>query len=542
LALGTIGEVTRFMASVNTQYNPVFGAWNFVRDVQGAALNLSTTDIAGEERKVLTGVWPALSSIYSDLRAQRSGKAPKGEWQELFERFQKAGGTTGYKDQFSRGKDKPGIVAQELKKLDRGNVRQAADAVFNWLSDYNDAMENAVRLSAFKVALDKGLSEDKAASLAKNLTVNFNRKGASSPTLQSLYAFFNASVQGTKRLAETLKGPAGKKIIAGGFAIGAAQAIALAMAGYDDDEPPQFLKDKNLIIPVFGGDYLIIPMPMGFNIFPGIGRLTTEYILGQAGMITGAKSLGDKALDATSLVLDSFNPLGSGSLLQLVSPTAFDPFAAIQSNRDAFGRPISKEDRATSPTPGFQRSREGASWFSKNLAELLNYVSSPEGTKYTKGAISPTADQIDYLIGQYTGGVGRELMKTGEYAKAVVKGETEDLPSYRVPIAGKLYGETTTPAAISAKFYLNVTELAKHENELKQRMKNKDDTKEYRAEHPEVRFINRANYIENQVTALNKQKKALQEKNAPDAQIKKIDDQKTALMKGLNDQIRKLQQ
>jgi hypothetical protein len=202
-------------------------------------------------------------------------------------------------------------------------------------------MENAVRLSAFKVALDKGLSEDKAASLAKNLTVNFNRKGASSPTLQSLYAFFNASVQGTKRLAETLKGPAGKKIIAGGFAIGAAQAIALAMAGYDDDEPPQFLKDKNLIIPTFGGDYLIIPMPMGFNIFPGIGRLTTEYILGQAGMITGAKSLGDKALDVTSLVLDSFNPLGSGSLLQIVSPTAFDPLAAIQSNKDAFGRPLS---------------------------------------------------------------------------------------------------------------------------------------------------------------------------------------------------------
>jgi hypothetical protein len=349
-------------------------------------------------------------------------------------------------------------------------------------------------------------------------------------------------VQGTKRLAETLKGPAGKKIIAGGFAIGAAQAIALAMAGYDDDEPPQFLKDKNLIIPVFGGDYLIIPMPMGFNIFPGIGRLTTEYILGQAGMITGAKSLGDKALDVTSLVLDSFNPLGSGSLLQIVSPTAFDPLAAIQSNKDAFGRPISKEDRATSPTPGFQRSREGASWFSKNLAELLNYVSSPEGTKYTKGAISPTADQIDYLIGQYTGGVGRELMKTGEYAKAAVKGETEELPSYRVPIAGKLYGETTTPAAISTKFYLNVTELAKHENELKQRMKNKEDTKEYRAEHPEVRFIARANYIENQITALNKQKKALQEKDAPDAQIKKIDDQKTVLMKGLNDQIRKLQQ
>ena len=105
-----------------------------------------------------------------------------------------------------------------------------------------------------------------------------------------------------------------------------------------------------------------------------------------------------------------------------------------------------------------------------------------------------------------------------------------------------MYGETTTPAAISAKFYQNVTELAQHENEIKQRMKNKEDTREYRAEHPEVRFINRANYLENQITQLNKQKKALQERGAPDERIKKIDEQKTALMKGLNDQIKKLQQ
>ena len=542
LAMGTIGEVTRFMASVNTQYNPVFGAWNFARDVQGAALNLTTTEIAGQEGKVLKGVFPALRSIYSDLRAQRAGKEPSGEWQELFERYLKAGGATGYKDQFSRGNDKAGIVARELKKLDRGNARKAADAVFNWLSDYNDAMENAVRLSAFKVALDQGLSEDKAASLAKNLTVNFNRKGASSPTLQSLYAFFNASVQGTKRLAETLQGPAGRKIMAGGFTLGVMQAIALSMAGFDDDEPPAFLKDKNLILPLSDGNYLVIPMPMGFNIFPGLGRLTTEYILGQAGAITGAKGLGDKVISATSLVLDSFNPLGSGSLLQILSPTAFDPLAAIQSNKDAFGRPISKEDRATAPTPGFMRSREGASWFSKNLAEFLNYVSSPAGTMYTKGKISPTADQLDYLIGQYTGGVGREVMKTGEYLGAAAKGETAELPSYRVPIAGKLYGETTTPAAISAKFYANVTELAQHENEIKQRMKNKEDTREYRTEHPEVRFINRANYLENQITQLNKQKKLLQEKDAPEERIKKIDEQKTKLMQGLNDQIKRLQQ
>jgi hypothetical protein len=540
--MGAIGSVTRWMAAVNTQYNPVFGLWNFTRDVQGAAFNLTTTEIAGSEKKVLDGVLPALKGIYTDLRQNRKKSVGDSEWAKLFEQYELAGGQTGYRDQFSQTERRANIVKSEMEKLNQGNVRKVAQAMFDWLSDYNTAMENAVRLSAFKVALDQGMSEERAASLAKNLTVNFNRKGASSPTLQTLFAFFNAAVQGTARLAETLRGPSGKKIMAGGLAIGVAQAIALAMAGYDDDEPPEFLKNKNLIIPVpFTGNYLIIPMPLGFNVFPGVGRLTTEFVLGKAGLITGSKSAGDKLVSVGSLILDAFNPLGSGSVLQMVTPTVADPAFAIAANRDAFGRPISKEDRATAPTPGYSRSRETASWFSKQLAEFLNYVSSPSGTKYTKGLISPTADQIDYLIGQYTGGVGREILKAAQYGSAVVTGETGDVPSYKVPIAGKLFGETESPSAISAKFYDNVIRLAEHENEIKSRIKNKESATEYKAEHPETRFISRVNNLENQITAINKEKKELQAKDAPKERIKRLDERKTKLMKDFNDKIKNLE-
>ena len=44
--LGPLSTVTRWMAAVNTQYNPIFGAYNFLRDVQGAALQLSDTPLA----------------------------------------------------------------------------------------------------------------------------------------------------------------------------------------------------------------------------------------------------------------------------------------------------------------------------------------------------------------------------------------------------------------------------------------------------------------------------------------------------------------
>jgi hypothetical protein len=64
--------------------------------------------------------------------------------------------------------------------------------------------------------------------------------------------------------------------------------------------------------------------------------------------------------------------------------------------------------RKLNPTPGFTRAKDTASAFSKMTSEALNYLSG--GSKYRPGIFSPTPDQIDYLIGQATGGVGRDLV------------------------------------------------------------------------------------------------------------------------------------
>jgi len=544
MVLGMVGSATRWMAAVNTQYNPVFGAWNFLRDVSSAAINLTNTPLAGKQAQVLSGTFPAMASIYRELRATRKGKAVNSRWVDIYNRYRLAGGKTGFKDQFSKGQNKLTIVERELEKLDRGNARQLADGLFGWLSDYNDTMENAVRLAAFDVATKSvadgglGLSEQEGAAIAKDLTVNFNRKGAASKWIQVLYAFFNASVQGGLKVTRTLAGPAGRKIMIGGVFIGVAQAIGMAMAGFDDDDPPEFVKAKNFVFPTGDGTYKVFPMPLGYSIFPGIGRLITEYILAQNGVISSKKSASDVVVDILSMSVDAFNPLGSGSLWQMAMPTVADPFAAIASNKDAFGRPIYKEDRATNPTPGYMRSRESASAVSQFISEFLNYVSSPVGTKYTKGSISPTADEIDYLIGQATGGVGREIMKAVQYAGAVVEGETAEVPTYRVPIVGKFLGETGSPAAISANFYDNVTRLAKHENEIKSLIKNKEPTADYKSENPEWRYYNRANYLENQISQINKQIKVAQEKDRPDETIQKMKDRKTAMMKKFNEQVK----
>jgi GNAT superfamily N-acetyltransferase len=540
-AIGTVGMVTRWFASVNTQYNIVFGGVNFLRDLSAASLNLSTTEIAGKEKQVRANVLPALRAIYRELRGKGATTKDMAEMQDWFERFQMAGGQTGYQNQFAETKRKGNVVEQELKRLNRGNVKKSVDWLFDWLSDYNDAIENAVRLSAFKVAVESGLSEDKAASIAKNLTVNFNRKGARTGLISSLYAFFNAAVQGSARMVETLRGPMGKKIIYGGMFLGAMQAVILALSGFDDDEPPEFVKDKNLIIPIPFTDkkYLSVPMPLGFNMFPGFGRLAMEALLIETGMIRSRKGPGDKMMSAVSLVFDAFNPLGgAGNPLLMAVPTVGDPLAAIYSNRDAFGRPIYREDRGTAPTPGYERSRENASIFSKKLAEAINWATSPAGTQHTKGALSPTADQIDYFIGQITGGVGREIMKVGEFAKSKAVTQ-EEIPAYKLPIVGRFYGEAESPAATRSRFYENVKEMAKHEHEIKGLRKDRQSPTEYIKANPEARLWQRANNVENQIVKLNKEKRAMIERDAPREALKRKEDEILKKMTEFNDQVRR---
>ena len=543
--LGSVAEITRFMAAVNTQYNPVFGAWNFTRDLQGAAINLASTPLAEKKGQVIADSMTAVRAIYRVLRGKPATTPEMQKWMDLFERFQKSGGQTGFREQFSRGQGKDTIVARELGRLSRGNVKQAAYAVFDWLSDYNDALENAVRLASFKAALDIKMSEDQAASLAKNITVNFNRKGASTTTIAALYAFFNAAVQGTKRLVETLftkdktgkikLSSLGKKIIAGGMFLGVMQAAILAMAGLGSDEPPEWVKSKNLIVPLGDGKYLTIPMPLGFNVFPNVGRLIAEYMMVQAGAMNGRRDLQTTITNIFGAILGSVNPLGTSTFAQTLAPTIVDPFVAIAENRDAFGRPISREDKALAPSPGYERSRETANFVSQGLAYALNFITG--GGEKGIGLVSPTADQISYVAGQYAGGVGKLVIQTGEYLKAKATGT--DVETYQVPVAGKLYGDINTPAAVAGVFYENIKVMSNHERIIKE-MKGKGVEAYYKND-PEARLWRRANYVENEVARLKKEKKALKERNAPEAQIKRKDEAIKEKMEAFNKQVSKVQ-
>jgi N12 class adenine-specific DNA methylase/predicted RNA methylase len=533
--LGLAAKGTRYFASINTQYNPIFGLMNVTRDIQGALVNLSSTPIAGHQKEVLQHTLSAMRGIYSDIRDHRKGVTPSSKWATLWEEMQNEGGTTGYSELFRTSEDRAKALQSEIAQISEGKLKHAGRAIFDWLSDYNETMENSVRLAAYKTAIDNGMSKPRAASLAKTLTVNFNRKGRMGSQAGALYAFFNASMQGTARMAEALKGPAGKKIILGGLTIGVMQALALAMAGFDDDEPPEFVRERNIIIPltpVSGKkNYLTIPMPLGLHVIPNIGRLATELALG------GFRHPGDKAAQLLGILMSAFNPIGSATALQTITPTLIDPIAALAENKDWTGKPIYREERnGMNPTPGFTRAKNTSSFYARWAAEAINTLTG--GTDYQPGKASPTPDQIDYLIGQVTGGVGREASKVVQSGESMFSGE--ELPAYKRPLLGRLYGDAEEGASQAGRFYDNLKRINGHEAEIKGRATHHEEYRSYITDNPESKLIGPANEAENIVRHLNKQKRMLIEKEAPRAQIKQIEAQITAKMTKFNDKVRAL--
>jgi hypothetical protein len=520
--LGTLGKITRYVSAINTQYNPVFGVTNFFRDMGTAAFNLSTTKIAGKQKEVLSNVLPAMKGIWQATKGNESSEMAK-----LFKDFQLHGGQTGYRNLFVVSQDRAKAIEKELKSLQAGKPRRYLSAFAGILSDYNTMSENSIRLSAYKVGIESGMTKDKAASMAKNLTVNFNKKGQIAGQAGALYAFFNASVQGAVRMYETLKGPKGYKIIAGGIILGAAQAMMLAAAGFKDEEPPEFVKERNVIIPIGDKKYITFPMPLGFNVIPNVGRILAEITLG------GGKNAGVKMSGLIGIIMETFNPLGSSGLsMQTVAPTFLDPFAALAENKNWTGRPIYKEDfNSLNPTPGTSRVKDSATALGRGLAWAFNILTG--GNKYTPGLFSPTPDQIDYLSGQITGGLGREIGKTSMMFESLYTGE--ELPAYKLPLTGRFYGTVEGQANESNKYYSNLKKLNVHEANIKGRIKDREPVSQYIKDNPEAKLWRMANTVENTISRIKKRRESAR---TPEA--KKIYDKLITLqMKRLNNMVEK---
>lgn len=537
----TMGGLTRWFAAVNTQYNPVFSFFNLARDVQGSMLQLSTTPLAGQEKQVLKGVATNVRAIYKELRNQRAGKGVgTGQWAQLWEQMQLDGGSTGFRDLYANPKDRAQGLQDALDAIGRGvGARKAWGAVKGWLSDFNESLEGTTRLAVYKIAIDQGLSRQEAASIAKNITVNFNRRGRNTSVVGSYYAFMNAAIQGNVRMFETLVGRRGVQIMVGGVLLGMASAMAghLVMGGDGADDEwervPEFVKERSIVIPLGPKDYVSIPMPLGYHVFPNIGRKLVEMGLNNDPHKSRMSRVGELAL----IAVNAYNPLGgSENLLQMVTPTPFDPVAALVENRDWTGKTIYKEQRSSlDPKPGHAMAKDSTSQPARWVARVINAATG--GNEWRPGSWSPNPDAIEYLFGQFTGGVGRELAKVGNVLRSAATGD--ELAAHQIPLFGRMYGNTRGINGQSESFYSNVQRINVAMAEAKGRVERGEDAHAVLQDVPLAPLDTAAALVEKRVRDLAKMRAQLQKSDDPERieKVKEVNAEIEATMYRLNNAV-----
>lgn len=429
--------VNRYLAAINTSLSPEFVISNLIRDWQTAAYNLTDTELRDMKAKVLFNAGSAIKGIHNALRGDNSS-----EWAGYYRRFAKAGGMTGWIQSYDGVGDRMKSLQRDIKYGNMAGIKQAK-ATFEAISDYNTIIENGVRLAAFRAAVDSGMSEAKAAAIAKELTVNFNRRGTWSLTMNALYLFSKASVNGSGRILIAAMNPKNKMLHAMlASTVVFAAGLEILMQAMDDDDEYKLIddsvKDRNLVImDPFGfadAGYYKIPLPWGYNVFHVLGQEIGKGIMSAAGE-NPSWSAGEAAARTALSMLHAFNPIQDGSFLQTLSPTILDPITRSQENKNWHGGSLYPDFNAHQADykKYFRNAREE----SVALAKLMHDMTLDDATQKAILDVSPAT--LDMVYDFYTGSLGRVVADSASLAKVVVTGG--EIPEARkLPMLRRVYG------------------------------------------------------------------------------------------------------
>ena len=533
-----MAKINRFLSAVNTSYNPEFVVGNFARDIQTAALNLSAEQTRddgkakGEQivKQTIKDVPKAMKAVY---RSMRGKPAKNTEWANYFEEFQADGAKTGYFDM----KDIDGQAKDVQRLIDiskggfKGGFYKWTQAAGKLVEDTNNSVENAVRLSAYVNARKAGISRAKAASLAKNMTVNFNRRGEMGTTLNALYMFANASIQGSMNFARTMIGLNGEKgdpiwsrlnkaqkisigIMAGSYAFAMANRMG---AGEDDDgenwydKVPQYVKERNLVImkSLTGGEqdgkYWKIPLPYGYNIFHVMGTSMES-------VANDPSKTGQAATDLAFAALGSFSPIGfqdsnsaTGIILKNVTPTLGKPIVDLAMNENFMGSSIYNENFPFgTPKPESSLSRRSTPEAYKAIAEFLNDQTG--GSQWRSGSIDINPDKIRYIVDYALGGSGKFFIsKSPDNAQYAYNLMLPD--AHRTVFLSRVSGKVL-PYEDQNKFYDRRDEINQIKEEYKA-LTGGEKLKFYRDNREKMALQGMVKGIEKQLKALRKQRDAV---------------------------------
>jgi hypothetical protein len=448
--------INRYLANINTSYNPEFFITNMFRDLSTAGVNINQYEMEGLTSDAIRNVKSALVGI---KRVIRNGDETS-EWAKVYKDFVAAGGQNAT-NQFNTLADElsniQGILGDISESGARGQwaavknsfIGKKTGSLLNLVENYNTVVENGIRVATYKALIDRGMSKQRAAQAARNVTVNFAKGGDYRQLMGAWYLFYNASLQGSFALLNAaVRSPKVRKMWAGIMVAGLLQDQLNALLSDEDedgekiyDKIPQYVLEHNFILPdVFGitdRSYISIPMPYGLNMAHNLGRAVSRAARGEY-------DAGEATSSIFGTIGDTLNPIGGAeSWANFVAPTVADPFIDTLENEDFADKPIYKEglpfDRTPAPASQLYWSTTSPSavWITNNLNAVTG------GNEVRPGFVDWSPDVVDFWFEFATGGVGRFVQRIAELPFKVADEGLSDEVARDIPFFRKIVGSVS---------------------------------------------------------------------------------------------------
>ena len=415
-----IGDVNRTLSSLYTTLQPDFIASNFLRDMvySNSMVWVKESPKYAIQYNMNFAKLPIVRMVML-LDKYRSGTLDMNdEIEKMFYQFMMNGGETG----FSRMADIDEHKKEIKKMLKAANEKIPAHVVrecmATWIGEVGRGIEMRARFAAFVTSRNAGRTKDRSIWDAKEISVNFNKKGAGDKFLgaegqtmlgnvaagvsgagRAGYIFWNAALQGTfgNFLKYAMRHP-GKMgtVVASWYGL-AMLVTALASAGGDDDDDsyydiPEHTRRQNLIVKGPGNAWIKIPLPIEYRAVYAMGELT------------GSSLFHNEKLEVSDVLaqMSQLLPVDMMEGTKALWPSSVKPMVEVSNNESWYGSPIWKDTPYNKYMPNWTKAYKSANKDLVNLSETLNEVSG--GSKYRKGTIDLNPAAIEYLLKQYTGG------------------------------------------------------------------------------------------------------------------------------------------
>jgi len=499
---GAIGAILRAGENINRQLsafyttrNPDFIVSNFMRDM------LYTNTMTWIRESPNYALRFHRNYMYANpvrikqlLAKHRKGTLDMSNKTEaMFHQFMMNGGETGYANIRDIEQHKNDIRRELKKSNGKIPVKKAWDLLGERFDEYNRAVENCARFAAFMTSREMGRSIDRAIYDAKEISVNFNKKGSGAKFYDSTgqtkagnasalvsglgrsgYVFWNAAIQGTANFGRQMKRHPAKAFtgIAAMFLLG---AIVAYLGGDDDDDDdknayynlPEYVRRSNILFRA-GNSWVSIPLPVEYRAVYGMGELMISVLNGKE-HLTG-EEIAEAITGQTTQILPIDFLEGGGGLNAFV-PSAYKPlWEAYVAEKSWTGMPLYKDTPYNKDMPEWTKAYKSANKYIVGLANAMNEATG--GDPYTKGTIDFNPAKIEYMLNGYFGGVFGTIDKLSKTAETITDNREYDPRSFllvnRLVKAGD---ERTEYRAVNNEYF----RLKEEHDRLKSRLKHYEE-------------------------------------------------------------------